>query len=69
MAGAERQSFGEKAVELSKKADTVMIVVGTGIYVLVNSAVGAAIVLGSVLTMLPADAIGRWLKKRKAKKK
>jgi len=65
MAGAERQSFAEKAVELSKKVDTYTVVIGTGIYVLVNSALGAAIVVGSVLTLLPANAIGKWLEKRK----
>lgn len=68
MAGPERQSLAEKAVELSKKVDTYMIAIGAGIYVLVNSALGVAIVVGSVLTMLPANAIGKWLEKRKRSK-
>ena len=45
-----------------------MIVIGSGIYVLVNSALGAAIVVGSVLTILPANVIGKWLEKRKRSK-
>lgn len=65
MAGAERRSFAEKAVEVSKKVDTYAIAAGTGIYVLINSALGAAIVVGSVLTLLPAQALEKWLKKRK----
>lgn len=68
MAGAERQSRAERAVELSKRIDKYFIVAGTGIYILVSSAVGAAIVLGSVLTMIPADMMDKWLKKRKARK-
>lgn len=67
MTNTERKSLGEKAVELSKKVDTVMIIVGSGIYVLFNAALGLAIVVGSVLTILPAQAIERWLKKRRAK--
>lgn len=67
MTGIERQSFGEKAVELSKKADKYLIVAGTGIYVLINSTIGAAIVIGSVLTLLPAKAVGGWLKKRRTR--
>ncbi len=67
MANAERKPLSERVVELSKKADTVMIAVGTGIYVLVNATLGVAIVVGSVLTILPAQAIERWLKKRRAK--
>jgi hypothetical protein len=64
----ERKSFGEKAIELSKIADTYMIAVGAGIFVLVNSALGIAIIFGSVLTMIPADMVDKWLKKRKAKR-
>lgn len=67
MAGVERKSLAERAVELSKKLDTYMIVVGSGIYVLVNPTLGAAIVIGSVLTLIPAQALEKWLKKRKAK--
>ncbi len=68
MPGPERPSLAEKGVELSKKVDTYMIVIGSGIYVLVNSALGAAIVVGSVLTILPANVIGKWLEKRKRSK-
>ncbi|KKQ52251.1 hypothetical protein A2865_02265 [Candidatus Woesebacteria bacterium RIFCSPHIGHO2_01_FULL_39_17] len=67
MAGAERKPLSERVVELSKKADTVLIAVGAGIYVLFNAALGAAIVIGSVLTLIPAQAIERWLKKRRAR--
>lgn len=67
MANPER-SFAEKAVELSKKVDKYMIAAGAGIYILVSPAVGAAVILGSVLTIIPANFIGRWLEKRKAKR-
>ncbi len=68
MAGPERFSLGEKAVELSKKVDKYTIVAGAGIYILINSTVGAAMILGSFLTILPARAIERWMKKRKARR-
>lgn len=67
MANPER-SFAKKAVELSKKVDRYMIIGGTGIYFLVSPAVGVAVILGSVLTIIPANLIGKWLERRKAKK-
>ena len=71
MAGVERRPFleraAEKVVEFSKKVDTILIAAGAGIYVLVNTAVEAAIVIGSVITILPAQAFERFLKKRRAR--
>jgi len=62
----ERKSLAEKAVELSKKVDKYTIAIGAGIYVLISPAVGLALIIGSVITLLPANAIEKWLKKRKA---
>lgn len=63
----ERKPLVEKIVELSKKIDVFMIAAGFGIYVLFNKTVGAVIVIGSALTIVPAEMIQRWSKKRKAK--
>jgi len=71
MANTERRPFleraAEKFAEFSKKVDTILIAAGAGIYVLVNTAVGAAIVIGSVITIVPAQAFERFLKKRRAR--
>jgi len=69
MSGAERKSFLEKAAEISQKADTYMIAAGAGIYLLVSPSLGAAIIIGSVLTIIPAKAIERWFKRRRTKQK
>jgi uncharacterized oligopeptide transporter (OPT) family protein len=65
MARAERKSLIEKTAELSKKIDYLLIALGSGIYILFNKSVGAAVVIGSVLTIIPAQMIQRWAKKRK----
>ena len=64
---AERKPLIEKIAELSKKLDVIMIAAGFGIYVLFNKTVGAIIVIGSALTIVPAEMIQRWSNKRKAK--
>lgn len=53
-----------KGAEFSKKIDKVGIIGGLGIFV-VSSTVGAVIIIGSVLTTIPAEMIERWSKKRK----
>jgi hypothetical protein len=63
----ERKSWVEKIAEWSKNIDIVMIAVGFGIYVIFNKTFGAIIVIGSALTMVPAEMIERWSKKRKTK--
>ncbi len=64
---AERKPFLEKITEWSKKIDMVMIAVGFGIYVIFNKAVGAVIVIGSALTIIPAEMIEKWSQQRKKK--
>ena len=70
MVGLERGSSGswaEKLAEISKKIDYVFIGIGSGIYILINKVVGAAIIVGSALTIIPAEVIKNWAKKRRAK--
>jgi len=68
MANVER-SIAEKAVEFSKKVDKYLIAAGAGIYILLSPTIGAALILGSVLTIIPADMISRWLEKKRVGKK
>lgn len=65
MARAERGSFIERMAEKSKRLDMVLIGVGTGVFVLFSPPVGAAIVIGSALTILPAEAMKRMARKKK----
>lgn len=55
----------EKAAELSKKVDKALIAVGSGIFVLFSATVGAALIVGSVITIIPANEVQRWLRKKK----
>ncbi len=52
----------DKGAELSKKFDKIGIIAGLGIFV-VSSTVGAAIIIGSALTIIPAEKMQRWVKK------
>lgn len=63
----ERQSLIERAAEFSKKVDYVVIAAG-GMVFLLNPAVGIAIILGSVLTMIPAEMIKKSAKRRRLSK-
>jgi hypothetical protein len=65
MAKAERKSVIERGAELFKKADKAFIAIGSGVYLLINQAVGAAIVIGSAITIVPADMFKRWAKKKR----
>jgi hypothetical protein len=65
MANPERKSVGEKVAEFSKKIDYATFVVGSGIVVLFSKPVGMAIIVGSVLTMVPAIHIQKMLEKRR----
>lgn len=68
MANVERgKSIIERTADISKKIDYVMIAAGSGIVVLFSKAIGMAIIIGSVLTIIPADMIQRWDKKRRSK--
>lgn len=62
---AERKSILERGAEVSKKIDKTLIAVGSGIYVLFSAAVGAAIIIGSAITIVPAEMIQRWAEKRR----
>ena len=56
MSSPERGSTLEKLASLSKKIDVVMI--GGGLFIFVfNPEVGAAIIIGSALTIIPAEMI------------
>lgn len=52
------------AAEATKKADKFLIALGTGVFLFVNSAVGAAIVIGSAITVIPANEVQKWAQKR-----
>lgn len=62
MANPERGSTLEKLAKISKKIDVVMIGGGLAIFVF-NPGVGAAIIIGSALTIIPAEMILRRKKK------
>ena len=62
MASPERSSTIEKFANISKKIDVVMIGGGLAIFVF-NPGVGAAIIIGSALTIIPAEMILRRKKK------
>lgn len=62
---AERKSFIEKAAEFSKKLDYITIAIGGGIFILGNATVGAVLVIGSALTIIPADMIARRAKRKR----
>ena len=63
---AERKSFVEKIAEWSKKIDYLLI--GSGIVLLYFvPGVGAAIIIGSAITIVPAGMLERWAKKRRQK--
>jgi len=62
----ERKSFFEKIAEWSKKLDILLI--GSGILLLYFvPGVGAAVIIGSAITIVPAEILSRWAKKRKQK--
>ncbi|MEK7188322.1 MAG: hypothetical protein AAB685_00535 [Patescibacteria group bacterium] len=50
-------SFVERAVEFSKRLDYVLIAVGSGIYLLFNKAIGVALIIGSVITLIPINQL------------
>ena len=61
---AERKSFVEKVAEWSKKIDYFLI--GSGIVLLYFvPGVGAAVIIGSALTIVPAQKLEEWAKKRR----
>lgn len=67
MASKERKSLVEKVAEVSKRIDVIMI--GGGLVVFVfNPAVGSIIIIGSVLTFVPAEMISQSAKKKRQKK-
>lgn len=63
MSRVERETFLDKATEFSKKVDKYTILVGAGMFA-VGASFGALLVIGSVMTYIPADMI----QKRKRKK-
>lgn len=64
MAG-EREGFLGRLAEKSKRLDMVLIGLGAGIFVLFSPPVGAVIVIGSALTIIPAEMVKRASKKKK----
>lgn len=61
---AERKGFVEKVAEWSKKLDYLLI--GSGIVLLYFvPGVGTALIIGSAVTIIPADMLERWAKKQK----
>lgn len=65
MGSPERKSVTERVAEFSKKVDYVVIAVGSGIYVLFNQPVGMALIIGSVLTVIPAKMLENWARRRR----
>jgi hypothetical protein len=53
------------SAEISKTVDKALIVVGSGIYALISPVVGAALIVGSVLTFIPASELQKWAKNTK----
>lgn len=66
---AERENWYKKPIEwgaeVSKTIDKLTIALGAGIFVLWNASVGAALIIGSVITIIPANEIQKWAKKKK----
>lgn len=69
MAGSEREPITKRIVELSKGIDKTTIAVGSGIWILFSASVGAILVIGSLMTYIPASAIGRYIDKKRGVKK
>ena len=63
MANPERKSIIDRVAEVSKKIDVIMIGGGLAIFIF-NPQVGAAIIIGSALTIVPAEMILRRKKKK-----
>ena len=61
----ERLSKTEKLAEFSKRVDYVVIGIGMGIYILFKKSVSLILIIGSVLTLIPAAFIGNWAKRRR----
>lgn len=61
---AERRGFVEKIAEWSKKIDYLLIGAGVVVLYFVPN-VGAAIIIGSALTIVPAEMLRRMAKKKK----
>jgi len=66
MSNVETRSFVEKAAQFAKKLDVFLI--GSGIVLLFFAPpAGAALIVGSAVTIIPEDMIERWAKKRRAR--
>lgn len=61
---AESIGFG---AEVSKKIDAATFLGGLGIYILGFSALGSVLMIGTVLTWIPANELQRWSKKKLGK--
>lgn len=55
----------EKLAEFSKRIDYVVIAIGMGIYILFKKSIGLVLIIGSVLTLIPAAFIGNWAKRKR----
>lgn len=58
------RSTAERLANLSQKIDLITIIAGFPIYFLVSKKVGAIMIIGSIITFIPAEYLKRRSKKK-----